>query len=159
MDVLSDAFGEGEWKDGQKFLSLTQEARIVTFPVLLLKPQTYMNRSGEALRKCVDFYKLNPAEQLIVLCDDIDIPLGELRLRRSGGPGTHNGLKSVHEQFGEDFVRIRIGVGPNPPGADLSQWVLSVPPEEERTVLAETLRKLPDSPLSYRYKGQALKQA
>src|SRR3989344_7892163 len=99
LDVLSEAYGEGEWKDTQKFGSVTQEARILTIPVLLAKPQTFMNRSAEAVKKIVDFYKLDPKEQVLIISDDIDLPLGELPLRKKGGPGTHNGLKSIIEVF------------------------------------------------------------
>lgn len=143
LDLLSAEFGQGEWKEDRKFLSLTQEARIGTLPVLLVKPLTYMNRSGEALRKIVDFYKLTPATQLMVLCDDLDVNLGEVRLRMKGGPGTHNGLRSVMEYFGEDYIRLRIGVGPRPAGGDLAAWVLSVPPAEERTILEEAVKGIP----------------
>lgn len=144
VDVLSDAFGVGDWKDTQKFMSQIQEARIVTVPVLLIKPQTYMNRSGEAIRKIVDFYKLNPSQQIVVLSDDIDIPLGTLRLRLSGGPGTHNGLKSVVEQLGENFPRLRIGVGPKPEVGDLAAWILSRFSAEEATALQEILQTVPE---------------
>ncbi len=144
IDALSEAAGEGEWKESSKFDALIQEARIVTAPVLLVKPQTYMNLSGESLRKIVDFYKLDPARQLIVLCDDIDVNLGEARFREKGGPGTHNGLKSIVERFGEDFPRIRVGIGPKPVTGDLAAWVLSVPPEEERTILDGVIRNLPE---------------
>lgn len=144
LDILSQTFGVGEWKDAQKFASLSQEARIVTVPVLLIKPQTYMNRSGEAVRKIVDFYKLNPAQQIIVLSDEIDIPLGTVRLRLSGGPGTHNGLKSVVEQVGENFPRLRIGVGPKPETGDLAAWILSRFSKEEASALEEVLKTVPD---------------
>ena len=144
VDVLAQAFGEGEWKDRQKFLSLVQEGRIVTAPILLLKPQTYMNLSGEAVRKIVDFYKLDPAKQIIVCCDDIDLPLGTVRLRKSGGPGTHNGLKSVVEQIGENFPRLRIGMGPVPVGNDLATWVLSTLSAGEEEELQAVFRTLPD---------------
>ena len=144
LDVLSETFGQGVWKEQQKFSSLVQEARVVTVPVLLVKPLLFMNRSGESLRKLIDFFKLNPAEELLVLCDDIDIPLGTVRLRKNGGPGTHNGLKSIVEQFGEGFPRLRIGIGPNPEAADLAAWVLSVPPAEEAATLKKTLAELPD---------------
>jgi PTH1 family peptidyl-tRNA hydrolase len=143
IDSLSEAFGEGKWQDKQKFQSLVQEGRLVTFPILLVKPQTYMNRSGEAVRKLVDFYKVKPSEQLLIVCDDVDLPLGEVRFRRKGSPGTHNGLKSIVEQIGEGFPRVRIGLGPQPQG-DLATWVLSVPPEEERTRLASVLESLPE---------------
>jgi len=143
IDALSDEFGEGDWKDAQKFLSESQDGRIVTVPILFCKPRTYMNRSGEAIRKLVDFYKLDPKEQILVLCDDIDLPLGTFRLRMKGGPGTHNGLKSVVEQLGEDFPRLRVGIGPKPATGDLSTWVLNRFSEEEVGVLAKTFQELP----------------
>ena len=93
IDVLSRAFGQGEWKDQQKFDGWTQEARIVTAPVLLVKPNTFMNLSGDSARKLVNFFKLNAAQQVLILCDEIDLPLGILRLRNKGSAGTHNGLK------------------------------------------------------------------
>jgi PTH1 family peptidyl-tRNA hydrolase len=149
IDALSKDAGEGEWKDAAKFQSFVQEGRIVTVPVLLVKPLTFMNRSGEAIKKLTDFYKLDPKEQVLVLCDDIDLPLGELRLRKSGGPGTHNGLKSVVEHFGEDFPRLRIGIGSQPSGADLATWVLSGQTPEEKTVLSESFQKIPDMVKEY----------
>ena len=144
IDRLSQEFGEGDWKEGQKFLWIVQEGRIVTAPILLVKPQTYMNRSGEAIRKLVDFYKLNPANQVLVLCDDIDLPLGEIRLKKKGGPGTHNGLRSIVELFGEEFPRARIGLGDHPSGEALAAWVLSIPPADQRKVLEESLKSLPE---------------
>jgi peptidyl-tRNA hydrolase, PTH1 family len=144
LDVLSTAFGEGDWKDSGKFTSLIQEGRILTAPILLVKPHTFMNRSGEAARKIVDFYKLNPKEQLLVITDDIDLPLGHFRLRRKGGPGTHNGMKSLVEQFGEDFPRLRVGLGAKPVGGDLSNWVLSAPPAEEQEQLDKAYAAFPE---------------
>lgn len=143
LDVLSDAFGQGAWEEKQKFLSVTQEARIVTVPVFLIKPQTYMNRSGESVRKVVDFYKLHAAEQILILCDDVDLPLGGLRLRKTGGPGTHNGLRSIAQSFGEAYPRLRIGLGAPPAGADLATWVLSVPSAEEDGKLHEAFARIP----------------
>lgn len=143
LDVLAAEIGQSAWKEQQKFRALVQEARIVTVPVLLVKPLTYVNLSGEALRKIIDFYKLQPSGQLLVLCDDVDLPLGTLRLRLSGGPGTHNGLKSIVEQFGEECPRLRIGIGPAPADADLATWVLSVPSLEEEQKLQQALRQLP----------------
>lgn len=144
VDRLSEEFGEGEWKDAQKFLSIAQEGRIVTAPILLVKPQIYMNRSGEAIRKFIDFYKLDPKSQVLVFCDDIDLPLGEIRIRRNGGPGTHNGLRSIVELLGEDFARARIGLGEHPTGEALAAWVLSVPPADERKTLEKALKLLPE---------------
>lgn len=141
LDVLAAKFGEGEWKLKQKFLSLTQEGSIGDLPVLLVKPQTFMNRSGEAVKKLMDFFKVDPSFQLLILCDDCDLPLGEMRLRASGGPGTHNGLKSVMEAVGEGFPRLRIGLGSAPAGADLANWVLSVPPAEEGRTLDQAIQE------------------
>lgn len=135
-DLLAESFGaDGVWQDRQKFLAQTCEVNIAEVPVLLVKPQTFMNRSGESIRKIVDFFKIDPARQLLIISDDIDLPLGEVRFRENGGPGTHNGLKSVVEQIGEGFPRLRIGLGTPPAGTDLAVWVLSVPSKEE----AETL--------------------
>jgi len=135
LDILRQTYGGGEWKERAKALSAVSEIHIGEVPVLLAKPTTFMNRSGEGVQKLVSFYKLDPSFQLLVLSDDCDLPLGELRFRNQGGPGSHNGLKSVVEYVGEGFPRIRIGLGSSPAGEDLAQWVLSVPPEEERKTL------------------------
>ena len=154
VERLAAEFGTGEWEDRQKFQSRCMEGRIVTAPVLLVQPLTYMNRSGEAIRKIVDFYKMNPAEQVIVFCDDIDLPLGAARFRRSGGPGTHNGLKSIVEQFGEAFPRIRIGMGGKPAGADLAGWVLSVPPADDAAAIAAAIDGLPETVRQFLLEGR-----
>jgi len=140
LDALHSVFGGGEWRDRPKFQASIAEMMIGTVPVLLVKPKTYMNRSGEAVHKLVDYYKADPTFQLLVLSDDCDLPLGEVRFRSQGGPGTHNGLKSVVENAGEGFPRLRIGLGQAPAGADLAEWVLSVPSAEERTLLDAALR-------------------
>ena len=145
LDVLSKQFGEGEWEDRQKFSALVQEARIGVAPVLLVKPQTYMNLSGDSIRKVVDFFKLDPKKQILVIGDDIDLPLGETRLRMKGGPGTHNGLKSVVDIFGEDFPRLRIGLGANPKETDLSNWVLSRLTDGEKAAIEAALKGLPEA--------------
>lgn len=144
VDALSEHFGQGEWKDAPKFSARTQEARVVTVPVLLVKPQTYMNRSGEPLRKIIDFYKIDPAHGLLVLVDDIDIASGELRFRMKGGPGTHNGMRSVVQTFGENVPRLRIGIGTPQQPQDLATWVLSAFLAEERTVMNAAFAELPE---------------
>ena len=94
-----------------KFHSLIGQGRIAGKKVVLVKPETYMNRSGIAVREAAMYFNVAP-ENLIVIYDDIDLPSGSIRIRKSGGAGTHNGMKSVVEQLGtKDFVRIRIGVG------------------------------------------------
>lgn len=143
LDILAEKFATGPWKDAQKFSSTIREARIVAVPILLAKPQTYMNASGEAVKKLLAFFKL-PANAVFVLCDDVDLPCGAVRLREKGGAGTHNGLKSIVEQIGESFPRLRIGIGPKPEGEDLAAWVLSAPPQSEREKIEEALQKLPE---------------
>lgn len=146
VEILSKEYGVGEWQFEQKFKADTQEARIVTVPVLLVKPRTYMNLCGEAVQKLITFFKLNSKEQALVICDDVDIPLGTVRIRKTGGPGTHNGLKSVVDQVGEEFPRLRIGIGPQPLREhDLAAWVLSHFSEEEEGKLEETLKKIPEA--------------
>lgn len=142
IDVLARDTSAGEWNDKQKFLAQLSDAVIDGKSVLLVKPTTFMNRSGECVRKLIDFYKLNPATQILVLVDDIDIPLGTERFRESGGPGTHNGLKSIVETIGEGFPRFRIGIGPKPENSDLAVWVLSTMTSEERKVLKESCSKV-----------------
>ncbi|HSK69941.1 MAG TPA: aminoacyl-tRNA hydrolase [Candidatus Limnocylindria bacterium] len=110
----------------KQFRSLVYEARRGDGRVVLVKPLTYMNLSGEAVRDMMRWYKLQP-EDVMVLSDDIDLPPGAMRIRHTGGPGTHNGWRSILDATGsEDFPRARIGVGAPPPGWDLRDWVLSV---------------------------------
>jgi PTH1 family peptidyl-tRNA hydrolase len=131
LDHVARELKAGPWEDKQKFLCTASEAEFDGASLLLVKPTTFMNRSGECIRKLIDFYKLNPASQILVVVDDIDIPLGTHRFRATGGPGTHNGLKSIVESFGENFPRLRIGFGPKPEGYDLASWVLSALSKEE----------------------------
>ncbi len=125
LDFLAKETEAGEYEDKQKFLCHMAEGKLDGKPVLLVKPTTFMNRSGECMRKLVDFFKLDAAKQVLILCDDIDLPLGTHRLRMNGGPGTHNGLKSIVDSFGGDFPRHRIGLGTQPEQMDLAAWVLS----------------------------------
>ncbi len=112
--------------DRIKFKGLTCTAAIEGRGVLLLKPSTYMNRSGESVREAMQFYKL-PPERVIVIYDDISLEPGKLRIRRKGSDGGHNGMKNIIYLTGKDtFPRIKIGVGAKPnPGWDLADWVLS----------------------------------
>jgi len=98
--------------------------------VILVKPLTFMNNSGECATKVLGWYRV-PPEELLVIYDDIDLPAGRLRIRPTGSAGTHNGMRSLTEYLGEDFVRLRIGVGKPPPEQDLYEYVLSAPGEQE----------------------------
>lgn len=123
-----------------KFQADCQEAMIGEVRCLLMKPATYMNRSGDAIAAAAAFYKL-PPEQVLVLYDDISLPPGKLRLRRKGSAGGHNGMKSIIAQLGsEEFPRIRVGVGAKPnPQYDLADWVLSKFQEPELEALEPAL--------------------
>jgi PTH1 family peptidyl-tRNA hydrolase len=102
------------------------EATIAGKRVLLVKPQTYMNLSGECVRAVLDFYKISP-DNLIIIYDDISLDVGRLRVRRDGSAGGHNGIKSILGHIGtQTFPRIKVGVGQKPhPDYDLASWVLS----------------------------------
>ncbi len=145
VDLLVETFGEGDWEDRKKFSSIACEGRIVTVPVLFVKPQTYMNDSGDAVQKIVEFYKIDPAEQLLVIFDEIDIPLGTVRLKMKGGPGTHNGMKSIVERIGEEFPRLRLGLGGPTKGQDLATWILSALTKEELGALNSIFKDLPET--------------
>jgi len=102
--------------------------------VAIARPQTFMNDSGKAVRKLLDRYRIEPA-QMIVVFDEIDLPLGKIRIREKGGPGTHNGMKSIVAAVGEGFPRVRVGVAPADPAAeigDLAEYVLSPFNADER---------------------------
>ena len=110
-----------------RFKALTASAEINGEKLLLMKPQTYMNLSGEAVGEAARFYKILP-EHVIVVSDEVSLPLGRLRVRMKGSAGGHNGLKSIIASLGSDnFPRVRIGVGAPPhPDYDMADWVLSV---------------------------------
>ena len=110
-----------------RFKALTASAEINGEKVLLMKPQTFMNLSGEAVGQAARFYKVAP-EHVIVVSDEVSLPLGKLRVRMKGSAGGHNGLKSIIASLGSDaFPRVRIGVGAPPhPDYDMADWVLAV---------------------------------
>ncbi len=143
VDLLAEALGADDWKHSGKYDAEIAEAHLTAIPVLLCKPQSYMNCSGEPIQRLLQFYKMDPTSELLVLCDDIDIPLGTLRLRMSGSAGTHNGLKSIIERIGEGFARLRIGIGPKPEGADLATWVLDRFSSDELKTLHGAMATIP----------------
>ena len=114
--------------------------------VLLVKPLTYMNNSGEAVRELCAYYKLDPEEQLLVISDDINLDPGVLRIRRNGSAGGHNGLKDIIACTGTDgFARLRIGVGKKPKEWDQINHVLSRYPEEDRKIMEEAFLRAADA--------------
>ena len=114
-----------------KFKGLLGTGIIEAEKVILLKPQTYMNLSGESIKEVVDFYKID-FKNIIVIYDDMDIDIGTIKLRKKGGPGSHNGMKSVILCLGtEEFPRVRIGIGKPENKEDMINYVIGYVPEEE----------------------------
>lgn len=130
LDILSDKWGISI--DSKKHKSLCGSGFAEGEKIFLLKPQTFMNLSGEAVADAVHFYKADPKESLIVIYDDVDLPVGKIRVRPDGSAGGHNGMKDIIEHLGtEEFTRVRVGVGARPDEWDLADWVLSgFPPED-----------------------------
>jgi PTH1 family peptidyl-tRNA hydrolase len=144
LDFLAERLGIAINKRLGK--SMVGEGRIGTKRVILAKPLTYMNNSGEAVVELINWYKIDPAEELVVIYDDIDLPAGEIRVRQSGGAGTHNGMRSILYLTGTDqFPRIRVGIGKPDPKWDLAAYVLSVFPEEEREIMLTGLTNAADA--------------
>lgn len=113
--------------------------------VLLAKPQTFMNASGESLREAADFYKIRP-EQVIVIYDDISLRVGQLRIRTKGSAGGHNGIKSIIAHLGsQDFPRIKIGVGAKPDRMDLADYVLSRFSQTDRQMMEDAFQDAADA--------------
>jgi len=110
--------------------------------VILVKPQTYMNLSGESIRSLVDYYKIDEKEQLLVMYDDVSLPPGQLRIRKKGSAGGHNGMKNIISHLGTDiFPRIKVGVGEKPKGYDLADYVLGRFVKEEQEIMEEGYKK------------------
>ena len=109
---------------------------------LVMKPQTFMNLSGEAVREAVQFYKI-PADHVLVIYDDISLPVGKLRVRPSGSAGGHNGIKNIIAHLGtQEFPRVKIGVGaPAGGGDEMIDWVIGAPSQAERKILAESFER------------------
>lgn len=124
-----------------RFKALTGEGFIGTEKVLLVKPSTYMNNSGESIREIMDFYKLEP-ENLLVVVDDIDIEFATIRLKKKGSAGSHNGLKSIIYHIQKDnFPRLKVGIGKKPPYYDLADFVLSKFSSDERKLVDQAIWK------------------
>ena len=140
LDELAETAGIPVQK--LKYKALTNTCTIGGCKVLLMKPVTYMNLSGEAVRQAADFYKV-PPERIIVLSDDVSLPVGKLRIRKNGSAGGHNGLKNIIQHLGTDqFPRVKIGVGEKPhPEYDMADWVLAKFPPEDKKVIDEMVQK------------------
>lgn len=114
--------------------------------VILAKPVTYMNASGEAVREMVDYYKVDETAELIIIADDVSLDVGRIRLRKKGSAGGHNGLKSIIEHLGHDtFIRVKMGVGEKPKGWDLADYVLGRFSGPERKTMNEAAERAVDA--------------
>src|SRR3989449_3672528 len=119
------------------------EGRLDGLKIAIARPQTFMNDSGRAVKKLLDRYRLQPSDLLVVF-DEVDLPLGKIRLREKGGPGTHNGMRSIVSAIGEDFPRLRVGVAPADPLreiGDLVEYVLTPFAAEERASAETSLTR------------------
>lgn len=125
-----------------KHKALIGKGVINGYKVVLVKPLTYMNLSGEAVRAVIDYYKADAESELIVIYDDVSLDVGQLRIRKKGSAGGHNGIKNIIAQLGHDvFLRIKIGVGEKPKGYDLADYVLGHFSKAERKIMEEGYQK------------------
>ena len=139
IDELADKYNISV--DTAKHKGLIGKGVIAGEKVLLVKPMTYMNNSGECIREVMDYYKVD-IDDLIVIFDDISLVPGKLRIRAKGSAGGHNGIKSIIAHLGSDgFKRVKFGVGDKPKGWDLADWVLGKFPSEEFEALREGNKK------------------
>lgn len=154
LDEVAQRLGAGFRTE--KFGGLVAEVRQEHARVLLLKPMTYMNRSGTSVAQALRNRKMDLSTDLLVVLDEAQLPLGRIRMRAAGSDGGHNGLRSIIEHLGTDqFPRLRIGVGKNKPGGDLAQHVLSAFTREERPEIETAIRRAAAGVLTFLERGVA----
>ena len=141
IDALAAAYGFGDFRE--KYHGLLAEGQIGTQKVLLLKPQTFMNKSGVSVSEAVNFFKLD-GSQIVVFYDELDLPPGKLRMRRGGGFAGHNGLRSINAHMGADFLRARLGIGHPGDKAKVTGHVLGDFAKADADWLADFLKALAD---------------
>ena len=145
IQALFEKLEGNEWKESTKFKSLIAEVQLNGEKAILVKPLTMMNLSGQAVAKILNFYKESP-ENLTVIYDDLDLPLGTIRIREKGSAGTHNGMKSIIQELGsEEFNRIRLGIESRgetaPEQQDTSSYVLSDFTKEEEPIIKKSIEE------------------
>ena len=129
-------------QSGVKFNAMYGKGKIEGQPVILMKPLSYMNLSGGPVRDMANYFKIDPETEMIVIYDDIDLEPGQLRIRKKGSAGGHNGIKHIIQQLGtQTFVRIKVGVGAKPKGWDLADHVLGRFSTEDRKLVDEAIAK------------------
>ena len=147
IDVLAKKYGIKVKK--KQFKALTGEGFIGGEKVILVKPMTYMNNSGESVSEIVKYYKIDPDMELIIISDDLNLDVGVLRIRAKGSAGGHNGLKSIIKCVGtESFDRVRIGVGKVPAGTDVITHVLARFSRADRVIVKESFEVAADAIVS-----------
>ena len=131
--------------DRLRFHALTAQAELGGQKVLLMKPQTYMNSSGESIRAAADYYKVDP-EDILIVYDDISLAPGQLRIRAKGSAGGHNGIKSIIAHLGtQEFPRVKVGVGEKPARMDLADYVLGHFSKEEQATMDDAVKEAADA--------------
>ncbi|MCR4705944.1 MAG: aminoacyl-tRNA hydrolase [Lachnospiraceae bacterium] len=139
VDAIADAYGIDILE--KKHKALIGKGVIDGRKVILVKPLTYMNLSGESVREMADYYKIDPQTKILVIYDDTSMPVGQLRIRKKGSAGGHNGIKSIISHVGDVFPRIKIGIGEKPKGYDLADYVLGHFTDDEKKILNESAKK------------------
>ena len=140
IDTLADKYNISV--DARKSRAFIGKGMIEGQKVILVKPQTYMNLSGESIRGLVDYYKIDVEHELLVIYDDISLDVGQLRIRKKGSAGGHNGIKNIIANLGtQNFPRIKVGVGEKPKKYDLADYVLSHFSKAERELMEEGYQK------------------
>lgn len=144
FDVIDDLAGRyGIDVTTKKHKAKIGKGIIDGYKVILAKPQTYMNLSGESVIELIDFYKIDEKDELIVIYDDISLAPGRMRIRKKGSAGGHNGIKNIIAHLGHDeFLRIKVGVGEKPKGWDLADYVLGRFSKEERQDVDEVVERI-----------------
>lgn len=144
IDVIADKYGIGLTETKHK--AMIGKGIIEGNKVILAKPLTYMNLSGESIRQIVDYYKMDESQELIVIYDDISLAPGQLRIRKKGSAGGHNGIKNIIANLGHDvFLRVKVGVGEKPKGYDLADYVLGHFSKEDQVLMKEAFEKVRDA--------------
>lgn len=141
MAIDQIAGSANDWKNQHK--ALVQKIQFQGQTVLLAKPQTYMNLSGESVQALLSWHKV-PLQKLVVFCDDVALDCGRLRIRPSGSHGGQNGLRDIISRLGDQFIRVRLGAGKAPMGWDLADWVLSQVSKEDAPAVESSLTKVGD---------------
>lgn len=143
VDELARRFG-GQFKPEKKFHGELARIDVAGQDVRLLKPMTYMNRSGLAIRAAADFLKI-PVQSVLVAHDEIDLPPGTMRLKQGGGHGGHNGLRDTHAHMGADYLRLRVGVGHPGKASEVVGYVLKRPSKDEESIIQRAIDEAADS--------------